>query len=143
MPEQNGGLRIVPGDNGDIGRVLLSRFIRWLPALAATAFIGYTTQWFISWREQAATNRVIEATIKQMDQMQKDFRERIAWEDEAYIKRDEWLSMKATQDAALVEGLAGIERELGYIASGQRSNRDVLTRNTAILEKMPVPKEKK
>lgn len=140
--DHGGGTRIVRGDNGDIGKIVWPRVVRMLPAIITTAVLAILAQGFLMWREQAVTNST-------MRQLQIDFSKHTDYAEENYLKKDEWLRMKAEQDKALMNGLAGIERELGYIANRQTKvldrTEDVLDRtahNQSILEKLPVQKEK-
>lgn len=143
MPEGDGGMRIVKGDNGDLGRVILTRFIRWLPGLALAAFVGYTGQWFISWREQATTNTKLERALEDIRSLRQDFKDEHTFSTDHYMTKAEFIAAQELAAYKLSESLNSIARQ---VATGNATTHKVLDTTQhiqGIAEKLPVPKEKR
>jgi len=138
----NGSTKIVAGDNGDrvvVFSPTLRWMTKWVPTIGVTAVLAILGQGLLMWREQARTNTLLETHARDIASTQEALAAHLKWSQEVLqtiVSRDEWIAAKAAQNDALVNGLASIQRELGYIASGTMHNR-------SILEKLPVQKEKR
>jgi hypothetical protein len=141
MPD-TGGIRIVQGSNGDLGRVVLTRFIRWLPGLAMAAFVGYTGQWFIQWRATAATNVILERALHDIVELRQDLKDEHTFSTDHYMTRAEWLAAKELSDYKLVDGLDRIARQVASNAVVTHRTLETAQHIQGIAEKLPLPKEK-
>ena len=143
MPDEDGNLRIVHGSDGDIGKILMSRFIRWLPELAAIAFVAFTAQWFISWREAAATNANLTTALADIAKLRQEFKDEHTFTSDHYLSKLEFLAAQELTAYKLEVGLDKIATQVANTNVTTHKVLDTTQHIQGIAEKLPVPKEKR
>jgi hypothetical protein len=102
-----------------------------LSSLIVAIAVGVIGGGLAVWQTLAVVKRVQEINSARLDKLEDAGKA----DGSIYVLRNEWMTDKEAQDLALSNGLASIERQLGFLIDGQVHNR-------SILEKLPGAKGK-